>query len=299
MVGAIPVLADIDTDTQNITVQSIRSVLSNKTRAIIPVHLGGWPCDMPAIMELAKECGLYVIEDCAQAHGAKFNGRPVGSFGHAAAFSFCQDKIITTGGEGGMLVLDDETVWKRAWAFKDHGKSYDAVYNREHAPGFRWLHESFGTNWRMLEFQAVIGRIQLARLEIMRADRTRNAKVLYETCRHCSALRTPWPEAHLEHAFYRFYTFIKAETLKQGWDRDRIMAELWRRGVPVSVGSCPEIYREKAFLDAGLAPTERLPVAKEVGETSLAFLVHPTLTDDNMRSIGAEILDVMSQATAS
>src|SRR5690606_859125 len=177
MRGATPVFADIDSNTQNITAATIERVITSKTKAIIPVHIGGWPCAMDEIMDLADEYGLVVIEDCAQAHGAIYKGSPVGSFGHAAAFSFCQDKIITTGGEGGMLVLDDEKAWSRAWSYKDHGKSYDAVYNREHPPGFRWVHESFGTNWRMLEIQAAIGRIQLQKLPEWVAIRQRNAQI--------------------------------------------------------------------------------------------------------------------------
>jgi dTDP-4-amino-4,6-dideoxygalactose transaminase len=164
MRGATPVIADVDRDSGNLTAETAAACITPRTRAIIPVHLGGWPVDMPALMDLARQHGLVVIEDCAQAHGASIDGRPVGAFGDAAAFSFCQDKILTTGGEGGLLALDDEGAWRRSWAFKDHGKSYEAVYEREHPNGFRWLHESFGTNWRMLEVQAAIGRLQLRKL---------------------------------------------------------------------------------------------------------------------------------------
>ena len=159
--GAVPIFADVDLDSQNISVESIRSVITNRTKAIVCVHLAGWPCDMDEIMDLANEFNLSVIEDCAQAHGSKYKGKPVGSIGHIGCWSFCQDKIMTTGGEGGMVTTNDESLWRKMWAYKDHGKSYEAVYEREHPEGFRWLHESFGTNWRMTEMQAVIGRIQL------------------------------------------------------------------------------------------------------------------------------------------
>ena len=99
------------------------------------MHLAGWPCDMDPILELAAEHGLKVVEDCAQAHGARYKGRPVGSIGDIAAFSFCQDKIMTTGGEGGMVTTNDDALWERAWSFKDHGKSYDAVYGGSILPG--------------------------------------------------------------------------------------------------------------------------------------------------------------------
>ncbi|MGP1613939.1 MAG: DegT/DnrJ/EryC1/StrS family aminotransferase, partial [Pollutimonas bauzanensis] len=149
--GATPVFAEVDRDSQNITAATIQAVLSDRTRAVICVHLAGWPCDMDPIMALASEHGLYVIEDCAQAHGAQYKGRSVGSIGHIGAWSFCQDKIMTTGGEGGMATTNDRALWSRMWSLKDHGKSWDAIYQREHKPGFRWLHESFGTNWRMME----------------------------------------------------------------------------------------------------------------------------------------------------
>ena len=156
--GAKPVFADVDADSGNITAESIAKVLTSKTKAIICVHLAGWPCDMDPIMAVAERHHLKVIEDCAQAHGAVYKGRSVGSIGHIGAWSFCQDKIMTTGGEGGMVTTNDEILWRKMWAYKDHGKSYEAVYEREHPPGFRWVHESFGTNWRMLEVQAAIGR---------------------------------------------------------------------------------------------------------------------------------------------
>jgi dTDP-4-amino-4,6-dideoxygalactose transaminase len=228
-------------------------------------------------MALAAERDLVVVEDCAQAHGATWRGRPVGAFGHAAAFSFCQDKIITTGGEGGMLVLDDEAAWKKAWAYKDIGRSWDAVYQRRHAPGFRWLTESFGSNWRLTEMQAAIGRIQLAKLPAWTAARRRNAQTLADGFAGIPMLRVPMPPAHVGHAFYKFYVFVRPEELAAGWSRDRIMTELNERGVPCTVGSCSEIYLERAFTDRGWGPKERLPVAQRLGETSLMFMVHPTL----------------------
>lgn len=297
MRGAKPVFADIDPDTQNITADTIAHAITPRTRAVIPVHLAGWPCEMDKIMALAKQHDLIVIEDCAQAHGAMWQGRPVGSFGHAAAFSFCQDKVITTGGEGGMLVLDDEQAWARAWAFKDHGKSYDAVYNRQYPPGFRWVHESFGTNWRMLEIQAAIGRIQLKKLQKWVSLRQRNAGILRERLSPLPALRIPWPAGPVNHAFYRFYAFVRPELVKTEWSRDRILAAIAENGIPCSVGSCPEIYLERAFEHSGLNSDRRLPIAKELGETSLAFLVHPTLAEEDMNRAADVISDVVIRAS--
>jgi dTDP-4-amino-4,6-dideoxygalactose transaminase len=299
MRGCVPIIADIDLVTQNITAETIRPLITSKTRALIVVHLAGWPCDMDAILELSKEHGLVVIEDCAQAHGAYYKGRPVGSMGDAAAFSFCQDKIMTTGGEGGLLALNDTELWKKAWAYKDHGKSYDAVYNTEHPSGFRWLHESFGTNWRMLEVQAAIGRIQLRKLPEWIERRRANAAVLNERLARHPALRLTHPDERIHHAYYKYYVFVRPSELITGWDRDRIMNAIAAHGVPCFSGSCSEIYLEKAFVNAGYGPAERLPVARELGETSLMFLVHPTLGAQEMHQVADIIDQVMAQAQRS
>lgn len=296
MRGARLVLADIDPISQNVTAATLEAALTPATRAVIAVHLAGWPCAMDEILAFARRHGLVVIEDCAQAHGARYKGRPVGAFGDAAAFSFCQDKIISTGGEGGMLVLDDEAAWRRAWAYKDHGKSFDAVYRREHPPGFRWLHESFGTNWRMTEMQAAIGLAQLAKLDDWVALRRRNAAILEAGLAAVPALRTTPVPDDVVHAYYRYYAFVRPECLAPGWTRQRIIEAINAEGIPCLVGSCGEIYREKAFADAGLAPPAALPVARALGETSLAFLVHPTLGEDDMRDTVAAVTKVMAAA---
>jgi dTDP-4-amino-4,6-dideoxygalactose transaminase len=297
MRGAVPIIADVDAVSQNITAETIRPLITPHTKAIIAVHLAGWPCEMDAIMALAKEHNLIVIEDCAQAHGAFYRGKPVGSIGDAAAFSFCQDKIMTTGGEGGLLVLQDETLWKKAWAFKDHGKSYDAVYHREHPPGFRWLHESFGTNWRMLEFQAAIGRIQLRKLPKWIEKRRAFAEILNRRLAALEGLRlTPTPE-HIFHAYYKYYVFVRPEMLTEGWSRDRVMAEVNALGVTLLSGSCSEIYLEKAFVGAGYGPEKRLPIAQDLGETSLMLLVHPTLEIADLERAADALEQVMQRAT--
>lgn len=295
--GAVPVFADVDADSQNIEAHSIVKVLTPKTKAIVVVHLAGMPADMDAIMALAAEHNLYVIEDCAQAHGAKYKGRSVGSIGHVGAWSFCQDKIMTTGGEGGMVTTNDEQLWRKMWSYKDHGKSYEAVYEREHAPGFRWLHESFGTNWRMTEMQAVIGRIQLKRMPQWQAQRLANAEAIWAAARQCPALRVPAVPEGSVHAAYKCYVFVKPELLQADWDRDRILAEIAARGVPSFSGSCSEVYLEKAFDGTDYRPAEPLPVARELGETSLMFLVHPTLAEAEIAKTCAVLQQVMGLAT--
>ena len=295
--GAVPVFADVDLDSQNFTAETISAVLTPRTKALICVHLAGWPCDMDPIMDLAAEHDLKVIEDCAQAHGAHYKGRPVGSIGHIAAWSFCQDKIMTTGGEGGMVTTNDRQLWADMWAYKDHGKSWEAVYEREHAPGFRWLHESFGTNWRMLEVQAVIGRIQLRRMQEWHAARLKNASRIWAQARQLPALRVPVLPVADVHAAYKCYVFVRPQALKASWSRDRILNEMVARGVPAFSGSCSEVYLEKAFEGTGWRPSLRLAHAKELGETSMMFLVHPTPTQQEIELTCKVLSDVVQEAS--
>ncbi len=284
LLGATPVFADVDRESGNISAKTILPCLTPRTRAIIPVHLGGWPCDMPGIMELAAERKCYVIEDCAQSHGASIAGRPAGSFGDAAAFSFCQDKIISTGGEGGFVIFKDEDVWERAWSFKDHGKNWRAVNAKNPAPGFRWLHDSVGTNWRMTEVQAAIGLKQLEKLDQWRAARHRNAMFYQHALEELYGVRAPTPPAGLQHAYYRYYTY-----LERGM-RDQVLEALTLRGLRVFSGSCSEIYLEQAF--AGLR-IDVCPVARDLGSTSLAFEVHPTLDQNYVQRCAEIVRDVI------
>jgi len=296
--GARPVFADVDARSGNLSAETVRAALTPRTRAVIAVHLAGWPCDMAPLLDLAREHGLKVIEDCAQSHGATVGKRVTGSLGHVGAFSFCQDKIMTTGGEGGMLVTDDPALWERAWSYKDHGKSYDAAFNHEHPPGFRWLHESFGTNWRMTEMQAAIGRLQLAKLPEWLSTRRRHARILErELAGTPGLLLSPAPREG-EHAYYKFYAFIDPGRLAPGWNHERIITAVSAEGIPCGEGSCSEMYLEKAFSDAGLGPRQPFPVAHELGETSLMFMVHPTMTERDVLDTATAVRKVMAVATA-
>ena len=296
LLGAKPVFADVDRDSGAITAATIAPLITPRAKAISVVHLGGWPADMPAICDLARSHGLAVIEDCAQAHGARINGQSVGSFGDVAAWSFCQDKILTTAGEGGMVTTSRPVLWDAMWAFKDHGKTHKAVFEREHPPGFRWLHERFGSNFRLTELQSAIGRIQLQRLPDWTAIRTRNALLLAEALGDLPVVRVPLPPEHLTHAWYKFYAFVEPEALADGWNRDRILSEIGALGYPALSGSCSEIYLEKCFQDAGLAPGERLPVARQLGQTSLMCLVHPTITPAQMAGYAEVVRSVVKRA---
>lgn len=305
--GARPVFADVCPDSGNITAETIARVLSPATRAVICVHLAGWPCDMDPILDLAAARGLKVIEDCAQAHGARYKGRPVGSIGDVGAWSFCQDKIMTTGGEGGMVTTSNPALWRAMWSYKDHGKSYAAVYERSHPPGFRWLHDSFGTNWRMMEMQAAIGRIQLRRMPGWTTSRLANAARLRAAMAPFAGpggvLRLPWfgadgPDADDVHAAYKLYAYVVPEALPPGWDRDRVVAEIAAAGVPCLQGSCSECYLEAAFDGTELRPAERLPQARALGETSLMLLVHPTLTEDDLDRMVLALSTVLDRLRA-
>lgn len=315
--GATPVFADVELESGNLSAATIAKVLTPRTRAVICVHLAGWPCDMDPIMALAAQHNFKVIEDCAQAHGARYKGRSVGSIGHVGAWSFCQDKIMSTGGEGGMVSTNDEALWRAMWAYKDHGKSYEAVYEREHPPGFRWVIEGFGTNWRMLEMQAVIGRIQLKRMAAWTAQRNANAATLVAALQPfagaggalrlpqlgCSTCPTGCGGAGAQacaqgcvHAQYKFYAYVQPQNLAAGWSRDRIIDAISAEGVPCYQGSCSEVYLERAFDNTPWRPAERLPVAQALGETSLMFLVHPTLMQAEMGQAAAAIQKVMKAA---
>lgn len=293
--GANPVFADVELDSQNISAQTIEAVLTPNTKAIICVHLAGWMCDMDPIMQLSSDKGLYVIEDCAQAHGAKYKGKSAGSIGHVAAWSFCQDKIMTTGGEGGMVTTNDETLWKKMWSYKDHGKNFDSIYNKQHPPGFRWLHDSFGTNWRMMEMQAVIGRIQLKKMSEWTAQRNANMEKIYAAFADSPYFTVHRPSDDYVHAAYKCYVQVNTDTLPEGWSRDRIMTEINAEGVPCFSGSCSEVYLEHAFDDTPWRPKERLNNAQKLGETSLMFLVHPTLTENNIQTTKDVIQQVISR----
>lgn len=292
--GATPVFIDIEHDSGNINTDLLVDKITSRTKAILCVHLAGWPCEMDAIMRIANENALYVVEDCAQAHGAQYKGRSVGTIGHIGCWSFCQDKIMTTGGEGGMVTTNEYSLWSKMWSYKDHGKSWEAVYKSRRLSGFQWVHESFGTNMRLTEMQAAIGRIQIKKMESWQQSRDKNAGSILKVCRKFSeVLRVPNIPDHIKHAWYKCYVYLNYENIRKEWTRDRVLEEINAQGVPCYTGSCSEIYMEKAFESTLFRPEHNLPVARRLGASSLVFLVHPTLTSQEISKTCEAITNVM------
>jgi len=284
LVGATPVFADVDLDSGNLSAETIAPHITAKTKAVIPVHIGGLPCDMPGIMQLAHQHNIKVIEDCAQAHGASIANIKVGGWGHAAIFSFCQDKIISTGGEGGMLVLDDEQAYKAAWAYKDIGRDFDAVFHQQHPPGFRWYTHTAGSNFRMTEVQAAIGLKQLAKLDAWISRRNVIAQKLVSALSQASFIRVPSvSHSDVTHAYYRVYGVIELKNQSDAENhsfRNEFVASLSEMGLPCFSGSCSEIYLEKAF--ESYYDGQRMRNAKYYAERAFCLLAHPTITDDQV-----------------
>ena len=293
--GLVPVFADIDLNSGNITLDSIKKAYSERTKAIICVHLGGYPCDMGPIMEFSKSKGIFVIEDCAQAHGAKYKNSPIGSFGDISAWSFCQDKIISTGGEGGMIATDNIDLYEKMWSLKDHGKNMKKIGGSKRSSSFNWIHDSFGSNYRMTEMQAAIGRIQLRKLSDWNKKRTLNAMKIMDHClQYPSLLRVPLIPDNFQHAFYKCYIYLKSHNLSPEWTREKIIDELNLRGTACYPGSCSEVYLEDAFMNRSFKPNQRLKNAKELGEVSLMFLVHPNLHESDIDLTCENISEVMN-----
>tara|TARA_Y100000589_G_scaffold164885_1_gene156706 strand:- start:1331 stop:2503 length:1173 start_codon:yes stop_codon:yes gene_type:complete len=299
LLGAKPVFADIDINTGNIDPESIRSLINKNTKCISVVHLGGWPADMENIVKIANEYNLKVIEDCSQAHGASINNKSVGNFGDIATWSFCQDKIMSTGGEGGMITTNKKEYFEKIWSLKDHGKTIFSVFHKKHPKGYayKYLHDSFGSNYRMTEMQASIGIIQLKKLTKWSRDRQINAKTIIKKINDISCVRIPFPELNIKHAWYKLYIYINKDYLKKGWSRDLILTEINEKGYPAGSGSCGELYLEKAFQDNGFRKFKTLTNAKELGETSIMLLIHPTITNDEINNYAECIRYVLLKAS--
>ncbi|AKH42853.1 dTDP-4-amino-4,6-dideoxygalactose transaminase [Altererythrobacter atlanticus] len=285
--GAEPVFADVDPVSQNICPQSVERMISAKTRAVICVHLAGWPCDMDALLDLCNRHGLFLVEDCAQAHGASIGGRLAGSIGHAAAFSFCTDKIMSTGGEGGMFVTSDRDIFLKAWAYKDHGKSYQKVNSGGGGSAFRYIHDSFGSNFRMTEMQSAIGRAQLAKLPDWLARRRANAELLNGILAGHPLVAVPQPPADTVHAWYKYNITIDLDGLQDKSSVNEIVDELRSHGITCGTGTCPDMSREDAFTDREVRTDQGLPNAHKVGKANLMLAIDHMFDQKQIQEIGA------------
>lgn len=296
-VGADPVFADVEIHTQNINPSSVRRMMSDRTKAIVCVHLAGRPCNLTALGEICSSYGLFLIEDCAQAHGALYNGRPVGSFGDASSFSFCTDKIMSTGGEGGMALFKNKSVWAEAWAIKDHGKMPPDFMPQNIAPAgeFRYLHRSFGSNFRMTEMQAAIGRAQLRKLPKWLEQRRANAETLASAVSGLPGIRVDWHEQNVRAAWYKFYITVDDRELPGGLTRSDILVGLMRLGIQCGSGSCPDMSKEAAFSDLVPRRDGNLPNANWLGARTIMFPVDHLLGEREMMEIAQALKKVLLQ----
>lgn len=298
-VGAKPIFADIDPQSGNLTSETISKVISKKTKAVICVHITGIPCEMDKIMSLAKKMNLKVIEDCSQAHGAEYKGKKVGSFGDISTWSFCQDKIISTGGEGGMVTTNKYKFWNKIWKLKDHGKNHKKMMsNNSKKTGFKWVHDDFGSNYRMTEMQAGIGITQLKKLDKWQKIREANSlRIINKFKEYKDAVEFFNYPKEMKFAWYRCCILINENKLNRGWSRDRIIREFNNNKIPCFVGPCPEIYLEKSFQKNNFSPKKRLKNAFDLGKMTIAFLVHPTLRREDVNNICDAIQKIMTKAS--
>lgn len=292
--GGTPIFIDVDENSQNITLQNIQKAYTTKTKAVILVHLAGWPCQLSEIVDWCHEHNIYVIEDCAQSHGAKYNNKYAGTFGDINAWSFCQDKIITTGGEGGMVTTDNYQLYKIAWSYKDHGKNYDKVFltPKPTTPSFRWLHDSIGTNWRMTEMQASIGIDALEHLDEWVNFRRSAAAIFNSVFSELHLVRITLPPDNIYHSYYKYYFFINPNYLKKNCTRDDIISQINNLGIPCFQGTCGEVYKEKAY-----SYDLQLPVTKQLTQNSIMLLVDPSYTLDTIKQISLLIKNILIDNT--
>ena len=276
-----PVFADIDLNSQNIESETIEKKITKKTKAIIVVHLGGMPSNMKKIVNLAKKYDLKIIEDCSQAHGARIDQKYVGTFGDVSVWSFCNDKILNTLGEGGVVATKNFKLYKKLWSLKDCGKNYLKLLNSRKENKFRWIHDFQGTNLRMTEVQAAVGRYQLKKLSTWIKMRNDNSNKIIKICQKYKSLRTQIVPTNFINAYYRCYVFLNIKYIKKGWERQNIIKYLNSIGIQCDVGSCPEIYKEKFLLKTKNIPLKPLKNASLIGKTSIAFKVFPNIYKNN------------------
>ncbi len=268
--GGKPVFVDIDPKTYNINHEKIEEAITDKTKAIMPVHLYGQPADMDQICKIAEDHDLKVIEDAAQAHGAIYHGKKIGSLGDMACFSFYPTKNITTG-EGGIITTDDDAFNKDARAIRAHGESE------------RYEHVTLGYNFRMTDIAAAIGVVQLKRLEEFNEKRIENAEYLTEHINSIKGIKSPYVAQNVKHVFHQ-YT-VRVEEGK----RDELKEFLNNEGIGTGVHYPRTIYNQKLYEDLGY--TADCPEAEKAAAEVLSLPVNPTLSAEDFGKIVSVLQD--------
>ena len=291
-VGLKPVFADIDRNSMNICPESIIKNISRKTKAIICVHLYGMPCDMNKIKKISKEFNLKIIEDCSQAHGSKIGNKYVGSFSDISVFSYCQDKIISTGGEGGMIATNNKKLNDRIWSLKEIGKNKEKFFKiNSLSNDFPYVHDTIGTNARITEIQSCIGNYQLKQLKSYIRARNENAKIFFNKLKNCKHLIIPNHNSQITHSYYRYTVIISNEKLS----RSILMKNLKKKGVACTVGGCPTIYNEKYFVEKFNVNIKNYPNAEYLKNRTLSFLVDQTISKKEINKVSSILLDQINK----
>tara|TARA_B100000795_G_scaffold263833_1_gene243518 strand:+ start:742 stop:1899 length:1158 start_codon:yes stop_codon:yes gene_type:complete len=273
--GHIPIFADVNLLTQNISLDDIKKKISKRTKAIICVHLAGLPCNIYDIKKLANKNKIKIIEDCSQAHGASINNKQVGSFGDVSTWSFCNDKIISTLGEGGMISTNKKKIYDFCKVYINHGST---LQNKKSSEKFLYNKDYFGTNLRITEIQSVAGLEQLKNLRKIQTKREKMSKSYFHIIsKYQNYIYSHFPSTNIKCAWYRFYFFLKTDVKNYQKIRFKIIADLKKDNVKCFTGSCPEIYLEKSFKKLGNFKVTRLKNCKTLGETSVALDINHTL----------------------
>jgi len=305
--NAVPVFADIDPRTHNISPAAIREVLTERTKAIIPVHLAGLPCEMDEIMAIAEEHDLFVVEDCAQAHGAEYGGRKVGTFGPVNAFSMQDSKIITTSGDGGMVTTDNDEYAIFCREFRNHGfLAGRSVGEGDPSQSIHiYIHPRMGYNYRMTEIQAAIGLKAMDRMEGYIQRRRDNAAYLTEHINRIEGILPMVEPPGCKCTYYTYYATLELEQLRV--DRDQFVRALQAENIAARIGTSAELYRQEFFqVRAAHSWDPRIydghvsyegtvcPVAHRIGQRTFAMEVAPPATTQDM----ADVIVALEKVTA-
>jgi dTDP-4-amino-4,6-dideoxygalactose transaminase len=313
--GAIPVFADVKREDHCIDPEDIEKKITPRTRAIIPVHLYGNICEMDEIMEIAKAHSLYVIEDSAEAHGATYKGNKVGCIGDVGAFSFCQNKTFTTGGEGGMVTTNNEEVAWRCRSFRDHGYDVEKRLSLLEMEGaLPYIHKIIGFNYRMTEMQSAIGVKEMERLDSWNLPRRRrNGEILIAELKDLPQIQyLPVHNQEKVNGFYVFPVVLNLERLS--CDKKTFLEAIVAEGVPAWREFWPQSYKERAYQEHNGFGRFKFPFrSKEytapesvaydriycsnaawLEERTFIVQVYPTLEEEDMRLIAKAIKKVAS-----